>query len=129
MGTDVSSVDMTDVQIMDKINLILNNNNKDKEYYNNWGSYATVALTAFQNGRSGISSLLLRLEHSIIHKCNVLIYMGLYTDAASVASMVKDIDLLFLCIIEYEKSLLLSYSSSNTPTTTTTNQNSIITTQ
>ena len=106
--------EFTDVQVMEMVNAILNElPNKDNihtttpdtpSYYYNWGAYASVALSAFQNGRSGVASLLLRLEHCIKDKCSVLIYMGLFADAASVASSSKDLDLLFLSILEYEKS-------------------------
>ena len=69
----------------------------------NRGAYASVALAADRAGRSGVAKLLLMQESSTADKVPALLSIGLFADAASVAVAAKDTDLLFLCLVEYQK--------------------------
>ena len=69
----------------------------------NRGAYASVALAANRAGRSGVAKLLLMQESSTADKVQALLSIGLFADAASVAVAAKDTDLLFLCLVEYQK--------------------------
>jgi len=67
------------------------------------GSYAAVALAAHRAGKAGVANLLLLLETSVIDKVPALISIGSHADAASVAAMARDTDLIFLSLMEFEK--------------------------
>jgi hypothetical protein len=73
----------------------------------NKGGYATVALAANKAGRQGVANLLLTLETSISDKVPGLAAIGLYSDAATVASHAKDDNLIFHVLAEFEKSCIV----------------------
>jgi Vps16, C-terminal region./Vps16, N-terminal region. len=73
----------------------------------NRGGYAMVALAANKAGRQGVANLLLTLESSISDKVPGLTAIGLYSDAATVASHAKDDNLIFHVLAEFEKSCIL----------------------
>lgn len=55
----------------------------------NRGGYATVALAASKAGRQGVANMLLTLESSISDKVPALTAIGMYSDAAAVASRAR----------------------------------------
>ena len=69
----------------------------------NRGAYASVALAADRSGRSGVAKLLLMLETSTADKVPALLSIGLFADAAAVAATARDSDLIFLCLVEFQK--------------------------
>jgi len=73
----------------------------------NRGGYATVALAANKAGRQGVANLLLTLEPSINDKVPGLTAIGLYSDAATVASNAKDDNLIFHVLAEFEKACIV----------------------
>ena len=72
----------------------------------NRGGYATVALAASKAGRYGVANLLLTLEPSVSDKVPGLTAIGLYSDAAAVATKAKDDDLIFHVLVEFEKTCI-----------------------
>jgi len=87
-----------------------NNSNKSAlmDSASNRGAYATVALSAHRAGRPGVASDLLRFETSVIDKVPAVIAIGMYPEAAKVAATAMDTDLIFLTLMEFEKSCLAS---------------------
>lgn len=70
----------------------------------NRGAFASVALAANRAGRPGVSNLLLLLETSVADKVPALLSVGSHADAAAVAASAGDSDLLFMALMEFNRS-------------------------
>lgn len=104
--TDHSDSETTDAAIK-----ILNTDVKSPLM--NRGGYATVALAASKAGRNGVANLLLTLETNVADKVPGLTSIGLFSDAAAVATKAKDDDLIFHVLLEYEKACLQNHRDAN----------------
>jgi len=80
----------------------------------NRGGYATVALAASKAGRQGVANLLLTLEMSVVDKVPALTEIGLFADAAAVATNARNADLIFRTLVEFEKSCIVNVEDSAT---------------
>lgn len=75
----------------------------------NRGGFATVAMAAIKAGRPGVGSHLLKSETSVADKMPVLISLGSYVDAVSVATSARDSDFIFYATIKFRKHCMTQY--------------------